>query len=66
MAEGVEYLGHIISPAGMHADEARVAAFKQLQLPRTREELESQLGILGFYRCYLPNYSAIAEPLRRM
>lgn len=66
MAEGVEFLGHIISPSGMQPHEARLAAFKQLQLPRTKEELASQLGILGFYRCYLPGYSQIMEPLRRM
>jgi hypothetical protein len=66
MAEGVEYLGHIVSPAGLQPHQARTAAFKQLQLPKTKDELSSQLGMLGFYRCYLPNYSQIAEPLRRM
>ena len=65
MAEGVEYLGHVVSPTGLHPAEARVAAFKQLKRPSSKEELKSQLGMLGFYRCYLPNYSIIAEPLRR-
>lgn len=66
MAEGVEYLGHVISPAGLSPHAARVAAFKQLRMPTTKEELSSQLGVLGFYRCYLPGYSSIAEPLRAM
>jgi hypothetical protein len=66
MAEGVEYLGHVVSPAGLSPHAARVAAFKQLQLPTTKEELSSQLGMLGFYRCYLPGYSSIAEPLRKL
>ena len=66
MAEGVEYLGHVVSPAGLSPHAARVAAFKQLQLPSTKEELSSQLGMLGFYRCYLPAYSSIAEPLRKL
>jgi hypothetical protein len=66
MAEGVEYLGHVVSPAGLHPAEARVAAFKQLKRPSTKEELKSQLGMLGFYRCYLPSYSTIAEPLRKL
>jgi site-specific DNA-cytosine methylase len=66
MAEGVEFLGHVVSPQGLHPSAARVAAFKQLQLPRTKDELASQLGMLGFYRCYLPAYSSIAEPLRKM
>jgi site-specific DNA-cytosine methylase len=65
MAEGVEYLGHVVSPRGLTPHQARVAAFKQLQQPRTKEELKSQLGMLGFYRCYLPHYSSIADPLRR-
>jgi site-specific DNA-cytosine methylase len=66
MAEGVEYLGHVVSPAGLSPHAARVAAFKQLRLPVTKEELSSQLGVLGFYRCYLPGYSTIAEPLRKL
>ena len=66
MAEGVEYLGHVVSPAGLSPHAARVAAFKQLRLPTTKEELSSQLGVLGFYRCYLPGYSSIAEPLRKL
>ena len=65
MAEGVEYLGHVVSPLGLQPADARVAAFKQLQQPRTKEELRSQLGMLGFYRCYLPHYSSIADPLRK-
>jgi hypothetical protein len=65
MAEGVEYLGHVVSPLGLQPAEARVAAFKQLNQPRTKEELRSQLGMLGFYRCYLPHYSSIADPLRK-
>lgn len=66
MAEGVEYLGHVVSPAGLSPHAARVAAFKQLRLPTTKDELSSQLGMLGFYRCYLPGYSIVAEPLRKM
>jgi hypothetical protein len=66
MAEGIEYLGHIVCPDGLQPHQARVAAFKQLRLPRTKDELSSQLGMLGFYRCYLPRYSSIAEPLRKM
>ena len=65
MAEGVEYLGHVVSPLGLHPAQARVEAFKQLKQPSSKEELKSQLGMLGFYRCYLPSYSSIAEPLRR-
>jgi hypothetical protein len=47
MAEGVEYLGHIVSPQGLQPHQARTAAFQQLQLPKTKEELSSQLGMPG-------------------
>jgi hypothetical protein len=66
MAEGVQYLGHIVCPARLQPNQARVASFKQLQLPCTKEELSSQLGTLGFYRCNLPGYSSTAEPLRKL
>jgi len=62
----VEYLGHVVGPNGLHPEAARVAAFKKMPVPKSKDELKSQLGMLGFYRCYLPNYSKIAEPLRKM
>ena len=31
--------------------------------PRTKKEVQSFLGLTGYYRNYIPNYSAIASPL---
>jgi hypothetical protein len=56
MAEGVEHVGHVVGPNGLHPEAARVATFKKLAMSKCKDELNCQLGTLGFYRCYLPNY----------
>jgi hypothetical protein len=65
MAIGVEYLGHICSQWGSTQQQPALQAFRQLPKPKTKKQLLSYLGMMGFYRCYCPNYSIIAEPLRK-
>jgi hypothetical protein len=60
------YLGHVVSADGMRPEEAKVAAIKDLPDPSSVEQVRSVLGIMGFYRCYVPNFSIISEALRRM
>lgn len=65
-AESIEYLGHNLSRYGMTPHEAKVAAIKSLPAPTNVSELRTQLGMLSYYRCYVPNFSAIAAPLNML
>lgn len=62
----VEYLGHMVTPAGLEPVAAKVAAMAQLPVPKNKDELRSQLGLLNYYRGYIPNASAIAQPLNAL
>jgi hypothetical protein len=62
-AAGVEYLGHMISGVGLSPTEAKVASIRRMPHPSNVAELRSVLGFVGFYRSYIPNYSAITKPL---
>jgi hypothetical protein len=57
------FLGHFVTPDGREPEAAKVAAIMSLPLPRNRDQLQSMLGLLGYYRAFIPNYAHIAAPL---
>jgi RNase H-like domain found in reverse transcriptase/Reverse transcriptase (RNA-dependent DNA polymerase)/Integrase zinc binding domain/PHD-finger/Integrase core domain/C-5 cytosine-specific DNA methylase len=62
----IEYLGHNVSAYGLTPHEAKVSAIRNLRNPQNVSELRSVLGFMGYYRCYVPNYSTIAAPLNAL
>ena len=60
------FLGHIIAPSGIAPDPAKIEAVQKIRLPRNVTELRSFLGLAGYYRQFIQNFSAIAKPLNRL
>ena len=65
-ASKVECLGHFISQKGLHPNEEKIKAIVQLERPQTKKQVRSWLGMTGFYRRHIPNYSIIAAPLTEL
>jgi hypothetical protein len=61
----VRFLGHVVDATGIRPDPAKVLAVEALQLPNSSENLQHVLGLLGYYRKFILNYSSVAEPLRK-
>ncbi|KAI3798882.1 hypothetical protein L1987_34166 [Smallanthus sonchifolius] len=59
----VQFLGHIVNEKGIHVDPAKVEAVKNWQAPKTPTEVRSFLGLAGYYRRFISNFSKIAVPL---
>lgn len=59
----INFLGHIITSEGVKPDEGKVKAVKEFPQPRTTRELKGFLGLSGYYRRFIPQYSKIAKPL---
>jgi transposase InsO family protein len=61
----VRYLGRVISSEGYKMDPADIKAVEALRekQPSTVGEVRKILGLLGYYRQYIQNFSTIAKPL---
>ncbi|KAM0011412.1 putative nucleotidyltransferase, Ribonuclease H [Helianthus debilis subsp. tardiflorus] len=59
----VQFLGHIVSKRGIQVGPAKVEAVMNWQEPKTPVEIRSFLGLAGYYRRFIENFSRIAAPL---
>ncbi|GBG60106.1 hypothetical protein CBR_g3350 [Chara braunii] len=58
----VLYLGHEISAEGLKPDDAKVASIRDWPRPQSVTEIRSFLGMTGYYRTFVKNYSIVAAP----
>ncbi|KAE8240474.1 hypothetical protein A4X13_0g7789 [Tilletia indica] len=59
-------LGRKVSGAGLAVWKDRASAVTELRPPKTLRELYHVLGLFGYYRPFIPDYAAIAEPLTKL
>ncbi|GBG92781.1 hypothetical protein CBR_g57131 [Chara braunii] len=57
------YLGHEISAEGLKPDDAKVASIRDWPRPQSVTEMRSFLGMTGYYRTFVKNYSIVAASL---
>ncbi|GKA30653.1 putative reverse transcriptase domain-containing protein [Tanacetum coccineum] len=58
-----EFLGQVINGDGIHVDPSKIEAFKNWKAHRTSSDVRSFLGLTGYYRRFIENFSKIAKPL---
>ena len=59
----IECLGHNIVDQTVLSQEDKVQAVRDAPRPTTKRQMKSFLGLAGFYRCFIPNFSSIVPPL---
>ncbi len=64
MEREVEYLGHKIDSEGIHhATDGKLEAITQAPAPKNVQGLRSFLGLLNYYRKFIPNLASLIHPL---
>ncbi|GKB42616.1 putative reverse transcriptase domain-containing protein, partial [Tanacetum coccineum] len=59
----VQFLGHVVNRDGIHVDPSKVESVKNWKTPESSTEIRSFLGLTGYYRRFIENFSKIAKPL---
>ena len=62
----VAFLGHDISAPGIQVEPQKVAAVENWKQPRTVTKIRSFLGLAGYYRWFVQDFSVLALPLTRL
>ena len=65
MAE-VKVLGHIVYGSGIMPNPEKVKVIQNFEPPTTLTGVKSFLGVINFYRKFIPNCSTLAEPLIKL
>ncbi|XP_076885830.1 uncharacterized protein LOC143535479 [Bidens hawaiensis] len=59
----VQFLGHIVNEKGIQVDPANIEAITKWEKPKTPTQVRSFLGLAGYYRRFIQNFSRIVVPL---
>jgi len=62
----VIYLGHIITEDGIRPDPSKLYAVEKFPVPRKIKDVQSFLGLAGYYRKFIKDFSKIAKPLTKL
>ena len=62
----IQYLGHIVSGEGLKPVPEKLSSIQQMPRPYTPKEVKQFLGLVGYYRKFIPLYADIARPLNTL
>ncbi len=60
------YLGYHLGNGELRPQVDKVEAVRCSPRPRTKKEVRSFLGLVGWYQCFIPNFSTTAVPLTNL
>jgi hypothetical protein len=64
--DSVKILGHTISKEGISVDPSKVQEVMDWKPPKSVHQIRSFLGLAGYYRQFIPEFSRIAKPMTEL
>ena len=62
----VRFLGHVVSASGVSVDPEKVEAVMSWERPKSVFEICSFLGLVGYYRRFIKDFSQLTSPMMRL
>uniref|UniRef100_A0A2C9W6D4 RNA-directed DNA polymerase n=1 Tax=Manihot esculenta TaxID=3983 RepID=A0A2C9W6D4_MANES len=62
----IAFLGHVVSAEGIEVDPKKIEAVTKWPRPTSVTEIKSFLGLAGYYRRFVQNFSKIAAPMTKL
>jgi hypothetical protein len=59
----LEFLGHVVGEGMLRPEQKKVQKILAIPTPTTKKQVRSLLGLLGFYRRYVPNFATLTAPI---
>ena len=62
----IQYLGHLISSKGIHPLPEKLESIKNMPTPNSPKQVKQFLGLVGYYRKFVPRFADISRPLTKL
>ena len=62
----VRFLGHVVLTSGVSVDPEEVEVVISWERPKSVFEIRSFLGLAGYYKRFIENFSRLAAPMTRL
>ncbi|GJU83656.1 putative reverse transcriptase domain-containing protein [Tanacetum coccineum] len=59
----VHFVGHVVNQSGIHVDPRKIEVVKNWKAPTTPSKVRTSLGLAGYYRRFIANFSKISKPI---
>jgi hypothetical protein len=62
----VAFLGHVVSKGGIYVDPSKVQDVLSWKVPTSISDIQSFLGLAGYYRRFIEGFSKISKPMTEL
>ena len=62
----IQYLGHLISDEGIQPLPENLESIAKMPVPQNAKQVKQFLGLVGYYRKFVPRFSDISRPLTQL